>query len=133
MRFHLDPKSDVPLYRQLMAQVRAMIASGKLRAGDRLPSVRELAVDLRINPNTVARAYRDLDQLGVLETRGALGSFVSNGQVMLSRKRREAEYRVKLRDALAAASSLDIDPDLARELFEELADQFFETEGAPDE
>jgi GntR family transcriptional regulator len=116
-----------------MAQVRAMIASGRLRAGDRLPSVRELAVDLRINPNTVARAYRDLDQLGVLETRGALGSFVSNGQVMLSRKRREAEYRVKLRDALAAASSLDIDPDLARELFEELADQFFETGGAPDE
>jgi GntR family transcriptional regulator len=125
MRLRLDPKSDVPLYRQLMAQVRALVAAGKLRAGDRLPSVRELAVDLRINPNTVARAYRELDQLSVLETRGASGSFVSNGQVMLSRQRREEEYRVKLREALGAASGLGIDSDLARELFDELADEFF--------
>jgi GntR family transcriptional regulator len=132
MRFRLDPKSDIPLYRQLMAQVRAMIASGRLRAGDRLPSVRELAVDLRINPNTVARAYRDLDRIGVLETRGASGSFVSNGQVMLARKRREEEYRVKLREALTAASGLGIDPDLARELFDELAGGFFPTGGADD-
>ena len=132
MRFRLEPKSDIPLYRQLMAQVRAMIASGKLCAGDRLPSVRELAVDLRINPNTVARAYRDLDQMGVLETRGASGSFVSNGQVMLSRKRCEEEYRVKLSEALGAAAGLGIDPDLARELFDELADEFFRAGGRDD-
>jgi len=129
MLIRLNPKSDVPLYRQLMAQIQAMIASGKLRAGDRLPSVRELAIDLRINPNTVARAYRELDQLGVLEARGALGSFIANGQIMQSRRRREDEFRVKLRDALGAGASLGIEPDLARELFDELADEFYSEGG----
>jgi GntR family transcriptional regulator len=129
MLIRLDPKNDAPLYRQLMAQVQALIASGRLRPGDRLPAVRELAVDLRINPNTVARAYRELDALGIVETRGALGSYVSNGQATLSRRKREAEFRVKLSEALSAGAGLGIDPAVAREMFDRLADDLLKEGG----
>ena len=59
-RFHLDLKSGVPVYRQIVDQVRGAIAAGSLSSGDQLPTVRQLAVDLEINPNTVVRAYREL-------------------------------------------------------------------------
>ena len=133
MRFRVEAKSETPLYRQLMAQVQAMIACGRLRAGDRLPSVRDLAVELRINPNTVGRAYRDLEALGVLETRGASGSFVSNGQAMLSRQQLEARFRARVREVLHAAQQLGMDPDLVRELFVQEARDVFRRGGASDE
>jgi len=68
----------VPVYRQLIDQVRAGIASGSLTAGDQLPTVRQLAVDLAINPNTVMRAYRELELGGLLETHQGTGTFISD-------------------------------------------------------
>lgn len=79
-RFQLtiDLHSGVPVYRQLIDQVRGGIASGSLTAGDQLPTVRQLAVDLEINPNTVMRAYRELELGGLLETHQGTGTFIAN-------------------------------------------------------
>lgn len=76
--FMLDLHTGVPVYRQLIDQVRAGIASGALTAGDQLPTVRQLAVDLAINPNTVMRAYRELELGGLLETHQGTGTFISD-------------------------------------------------------
>ncbi len=73
----LDPRDPTPLYAQLERGLRAAVATGRLRPGDQLPTVRELAVALRVNANTVARVYAELERAGVLETRRGVGSFVS--------------------------------------------------------
>jgi DNA-binding transcriptional regulator YhcF (GntR family) len=77
-RFSIDLHSGVPVYRQLIDQVRSGVASGSLTEGDQLPTVRQLAVDLAINPNTVMRAYRELELGGLLETHQGTGTFISN-------------------------------------------------------
>jgi len=77
-QFGLDLHSGVPVYRQLVDQVRGGVASGSLSAGDQLPTVRQLAVDLAINPNTVMRAYRELELGGLLETHQGTGTFISD-------------------------------------------------------
>lgn len=76
-RFELDLHSGVPVYRQLIDQVRGGIASSSLSPGDQLPTVRQLAVDLAINPNTVSKAYRELELGGLLETHQGTGTFIS--------------------------------------------------------
>jgi len=72
----IDPHDRTPIYAQLERGLRAAIATGRLRPGDQLPTVRQLAVELRINANTVARVYAELERAGVLETRRGVGSFV---------------------------------------------------------
>jgi GntR family transcriptional regulator len=79
--FQLDLRSGVPLYRQIIDQVMGGIAAGSLAGGDQLPTVRQLAVDLSINPNTVVRAYRELEIRGVLETQQGTGTFISHQTV----------------------------------------------------
>lgn len=78
MWLHIDPSSGTPIYRQIADQIRQAIAGGLLRPGDRLPSVRELAVSLTINPNTAARAYQELEKDGLIETARGKGVFVSS-------------------------------------------------------
>jgi GntR family transcriptional regulator len=73
----IDTRDATPIYAQLERALRAAIASGRLRPGDQLPTVRQLAVDLKVNANTVARVYTDLERASVLETRRGVGSFVS--------------------------------------------------------
>src|SRR5207253_5899850 len=79
--FSLDPRSGVPVYRQIIDQVTGGIAAGALAPGDQLPTVRQLAVDLAINPNTVVRAYRELEIRGILETQQGTGTFISAKKV----------------------------------------------------
>jgi GntR family transcriptional regulator len=76
--FKLDPHSGVPVYRQIIDQVQAGLASGTLARGDQLPTVRQVAVDLEINPNTVLRAYRELEIRGVLDTQQGTGTFIAD-------------------------------------------------------
>jgi GntR family transcriptional regulator len=76
-KFRLDEHSGVPVYRQLIDQIQGGIASGTLAAGAQLPTVRQVAVDLAINPNTVLRAYRELEIRGVLDTQQGTGTFIS--------------------------------------------------------
>ncbi len=80
MVFSIDAKSGVPLYRQIIEQVKFAIARGDLEPGDQLPTVRQLAVDISINPNTVIRAYRELEIEGLLATQQGSGTFVSENQ-----------------------------------------------------
>ena len=80
-QFALDLHSGVPVYRQIIDQVVGGIAAGTLVGGDQLPTIRQLAVDLSINPNTVIRAYRELEIRGVLETQQGTGTFVSHQKV----------------------------------------------------
>jgi GntR family transcriptional regulator len=76
-RFRLDNGSGVPVYRQLIDQVQAGIATGTLTVGHQIPTVRQVAVDLAINPNTVMRAYRELEIRGVLDTQQGTGTFIA--------------------------------------------------------
>jgi GntR family transcriptional regulator len=81
MELQLDPKSGVPFYRQIIDQVKAAIATGAIGPGDRLPTVRQLAVDLSVNPNTVSRAYTELELTGLVETQMGSGTFVGQQEV----------------------------------------------------
>lgn len=81
IRIELDAASGVPFYRQIIDRVRAAIATGELSPGDRLPTVRQLAVDLSINPNTVSRAYTELELTGLVETQMGSGTFVGANPV----------------------------------------------------
>src|SRR5947209_18986718 len=89
MEFHLDLHSGVPVYRQIIDQVHAARASARIEPGERLPTVRQLAVDLRVNPNTVLRAYRELELTGILTTHQGTGTFLSNATVDKSDAQRE--------------------------------------------
>jgi len=89
--FALDLQTGVPVYRQLIDQVRGGIASGALMAGDQLPTVRQLAVNLAINPNTVMRAYRELELGGLLETHQGTGTFIANKKVEKASVERERQ------------------------------------------
>jgi GntR family transcriptional regulator len=80
-RFRLDADSGVPVYRQIIDQVQGGLASGALASGDQLPTVRQVAVDLAINPNTVLRAYKELEIRGVLDTQQGTGTFISDRKV----------------------------------------------------
>ena len=82
IRFRLDAQSGVPAYRQIIDQVQGGLASGALVAGDQLPTVRQLAVDLAVNPNTVLRAYRELEIRGVLDTQQGTGTFIADRKLM---------------------------------------------------
>jgi GntR family transcriptional regulator len=107
----IDPRDRTPIYAQLERGLRAAIAAGRLQSGDQLPTVRQLAVDLRVNANTVARVYSDLERAGVLETRRGVGSFVSATPAR-ARSAREHDRRLRafatrvLADAAAAGFSL---------------------------
>ena len=81
VEFKLDLKSGVPFHRQIVDQIRYGIASDRLMPGEQLPTVRALAVDLQINPNTVRKAYSELEILGILDTQQGTGTFVSHQQV----------------------------------------------------
>jgi GntR family transcriptional regulator len=81
IRIQLDVKSGVPFYRQIIDQVKAAIATESIAPGDRLPTVRQLAVDLSVNPNTVSRAYTELELTGLVETQMGSGTFVGSRPV----------------------------------------------------
>jgi DNA-binding transcriptional regulator YhcF (GntR family) len=118
-RFALDLHSGVPVYRQIIDQVRSGMALGSLSAGDQLPTVRQLAVDLQINPNTVMRAYRELELGGLLETHQGTGTFV--GKKKMERKDAERERQLaQLANEMAARAGA------AGFTLEELLDQMRE-------
>ena len=115
--FGLDLQSGVPVYRQIMDQVTGGIAAGALRQGDQLPTVRQLAVDLAINPNTVIRAYRELEIRGVLETQQGTGTFVSEQKMPRNDGERQRRLGQFVGEFVARAGSAGFTVD---ELMEEL-------------
>ena len=104
-RFLLDLRSGVPVYRQIMDQVLGAVASGRLTSGDQLPTVRQLAVDLSINPNTVIRAYRELEIRGFLDTHQGSGTFISEQRVEQDDQERVRKLDMIVSDAIARAGA----------------------------
>ena len=109
--FRLDPRSGVAPYRQLVDQVRRAVETGRLRGGDQLPSVREVVTQVTINPNTVHRAYRELEHLGLAEGRLGLGTFVTENPEVLIAEAGNAELsrQLQLWAQRARAAGLDED------------------------
>ncbi len=103
--FQLDLKSGVPVYRQLIDQVLGAIASASLTPGDRLPTVRQVAVDLAINPNTVVRAYKELEIRGVLTTQQGTGTFISTQTVAVDEVEHQRHLQQFITDMAARAGA----------------------------
>jgi GntR family transcriptional regulator len=101
----LDLHSGMPVYRQIIDQVRGAIASGSLTAGDQLPTVRQLAVDLEINPNTVVRAYRELELGGLLETHQGTGTFISTQKMKRTDAQRDRQLAQIVGDCVSRAGA----------------------------
>jgi GntR family transcriptional regulator len=120
-RFCLDLHSGVPIYRQIIDQVMGGIAAGSLEPGHQLPTVRQLAVDLSINPNTVVRAYRELEIRGILETQQGTGTFISRLKIKPDEieRRRLLNQLVTEFVARAGAAGFTIE-----ELLEQLHDRY---------
>ena len=105
LKFVLDPTSGVPFYRQIIMQVEMAIADGRLSTGTQLPTVRGLAVNLQINPNTVARAYNELEIRGIVNTQQGTGTFISEKKIELTDQERDQILAGLVRSFLATASS----------------------------
>jgi GntR family transcriptional regulator len=103
--FRLDPHSGVPVYRQIIDQVLAGMAAGTLAPGDQLPTVRQVAVDLAINPNTVVRAYRELEIRGVIETQQGMGTFVAHKKIKQDEVERQRRLTQLVTDFVARAGA----------------------------
>jgi GntR family transcriptional regulator len=118
---HIDPRSATPLYAQIAARVKLAIASGEWAAGFGLPSVRQLATTLRVNPATVVQAYRELESEGFVEMRHGAGTFVAKLAPDRRRRERQASARRLVRDMIAEAARLGLSPtELASILHDEI-------------
>ena len=119
MLFHLQFDSPIPPYEQIVAQVIFAIASGTLEVGTLLPSVRELGPRILVHPNTVAKAYQELERLGVIVARRGKGMEVTPDAPSLCRGRRSDIIRQRIRDALHQAVTSALPPDEIRDLVEQ--------------
>jgi GntR family transcriptional regulator len=118
--FRLDLRSGVPVYRQLIDQVTGGMATGALLAGEQLPTVRQVAVDLSINPNTVMRAYRELEIRGVLETQQGTGTFIGHQKVKRDDVERQRQLGQLAGEFVSRAGALGF---TVEELLEQLNDR----------
>lgn len=121
----VDPRSGVPIYLQIIEQIKRSIALGVLQAGEQLPTVKQLAIDLTVNPNTVARAYRELEREDVIETAPGRGSFVRSNGVTQSPKVAAEIAGDALDLALREARSVGLERSDVRRLFEDALIRWF--------
>jgi GntR family transcriptional regulator len=119
MIFDVEPDGPVPIYEQIVAQVIYGVAAGALGPGLTIPSVRELAERLRVNPNTIARAFQELERKGVVAARRGLGMEVTAEAPGLCRARRQELVRERIRAALREAASSALTPDQIRKIVDE--------------
>ena len=116
MIFRLNPSSGIPLYLQLMEQVKHAVETGALREGDQLPTIRKLAEDLVMNPNTVVRAYRELEHEGVLEVRHGSGAFIKESAAGRARLIHKAQ--AVMQSTIGRLMSLGLTEEELRRVFE---------------
>ena len=108
MHIHISASDGVPIYLQIVNQVKYLVAAGRLAPGEELPPIRVLAERLTINPNTVARAYRELEQAGLVEKRSTAGTFVSGAGSPLARRERLRILTERVDALLAEARQMDV-------------------------
>jgi GntR family transcriptional regulator len=111
LHFQIDVHSGVPVYRQIFDQAKYYIASGVLRPGDQLPSIRELAQTLAVNPTTVVRVYADLEHEGIIEMRHGRGAFVTAGSFHMTSAERERKIRNLARHLVVEAVQMGVPAD----------------------
>ncbi len=116
MNLHINPADGVPIYLQIVNQVKYLISSGRMPAGQELPAIRVLAEELLVNPNTVARAYRELEMAGLVVKRRTTGTYVSETRPRLSRPERVKIINQRIDALLAEARQMDIPLDELVEL-----------------
>jgi GntR family transcriptional regulator len=126
MRLNIDPDSGVPVYLQIAHSIRRSIAMGSLREGEQVPSVREVAEELTVNPNTVAKAYQLLERDGIVVSRKGVGTFVTNSDLSISDRERHGVVAEKLDRALVEAQHLRLDRKQVQSLFEERLKELFD-------
>lgn len=119
MFFHIDPHNGLAIYDQIVRQIKFAVAGGVLQSGERIPSVRELARELAINPNTIARAYRQLQDDRVLDPVRGTGLEISAGASERCRLERVQLLKARLRQVLSEARQSRLDPAELRELVEQ--------------
>jgi GntR family transcriptional regulator len=125
MILSVDISSGVPIYLQIIQQVKRRVATGILKPGERLPSVRELAETLRVNPNTVAKAVSELERDGIVETRRGSGTFILDAAVPLTRTERRRVVREACDRAITEAYHVNWSPSDLKEMFTERVDQLY--------
>ena len=119
MQIHITTSDGVPIYVQVVNQIKFLIASGRLSAGEELPPIRVLAAQLLINPNTVARAYRELETAGIVEKRRTAGTYVSDQGSPLAKRERVKILSERIDTLLAEASHMGISLDEILKLVEQ--------------
>lgn len=119
VELHIATRDGVPIYLQIVNQVKYLVASGRLSAGEELPPIRTLAEQLLVNPNTVARAYRELELAGVVEKRRTAGTYVSGAASKLARRERLRIVGERIDALLAEARQMNIDTDTLIDLLRE--------------
>ncbi|HIJ52100.1 MAG TPA: GntR family transcriptional regulator [Planctomycetes bacterium] len=124
MQFHIDNASDRPVYQQIMDQIKHDIALGRLIKEEKLPTVRQLAKQLALNPNTIAKAYRQLEQEGIIVTKPGAGAFVANLDSNLSRSVRKKLVSEKLERIAVEAFHMQIDRQTLLEWFGNAVEKF---------
>jgi GntR family transcriptional regulator len=124
--FRLDPTGGIPIYQQLAEAVKQATATGRLREGDQLPTIRDLALQLRVNPNTVSHAYQELEREGVVETRRGAGTFVASRPPRLADAERRRLVSLQLDRALAEAYHLGISFEQVEALLRERMERFLD-------
>lgn len=108
MQIHISTHDKVPIYLQVVNQIRYLVAAGRLAAGDELPPIRVLAEQLVVNPNTIARAYRELEQAGIVEKRRTAGTYVTEQGSPLARRERLKILTERIDQLLAEALQMDV-------------------------
>jgi GntR family transcriptional regulator len=118
MQIQIQAQGGVPIYLQVMQQIKYLVASGRLQPGDELPSIRTLAEQLIVNPNTIARAYRELETAGVVEKRRTAGTFVAEAGSPLARKERLRLLKQRVDQLLVEAFQMGFELDEVLKLVE---------------
>jgi GntR family transcriptional regulator len=119
VQLHISPHDGVPIYLQIVNQVKYLVASGRLEPGEELPAIRTLAEQLLVNPNTVARAYRELELAGVVVKRRTAGTYVSDAASPLARRHRLKIISERVDALLAEARQMNIDIEDLLQLIQE--------------
>ena len=117
MKLFVNPYTGIPLYIQIAEQIKKAVFAGVLQEGEQLPTVRQLALELLINPNTVVRAYQELEREGMITTRRGSGTFIAPAAKKLKKEQKEEEIKRRIRELLAEARFLELDKEEIKKIF----------------
>ena len=124
MWLEINPRSSTPIYQQLVDGVKELVARGILEPGERMPTVREMAAELSLNPNTIAKAYQRLEQEGIIETMRSRGTFVADRTVVFDKETAKQQLSDQVEKVLVEAYHLGLNREDIKQLFEESLDNW---------